>query len=213
VDGMARGTQRITSKLAGSLEPLLIIKLSIAHGPRNDQVIGAVVEKRFRTLTESLPRFGAAHSITELLDQLVKPYHPDERIFTLVEKALERLENPQPIFRGFVDLVHLQLLAALGYEAAFVQSVVSGRDADDGVFDPSHGGFVLAEEASISDLPRITRQERGTLEALLASDEPPASDPGFAPELYRALRTFIYSKLDHPLRSDAFLTSVLQSEA
>lgn len=212
VDAVARGTQRITSKLAGSLEPMQVIQLSLAHGPRNDQVIGAVVQQRFPALTESLARYAAACSVVELLDQLVKPYHQDERLFHLLRGALERLAHPALMFRGFVDLVHTQILAALGYKAEFVSSVVSGRDAETGVFDPLHGGFVLAEEASSGNLPALSRRDRAVLEQILAQQNPP-DDPVFSPELYRALRVFVQGKLDHPLYSDAFLNAVLQEEA
>lgn len=212
LDAVARGTQRLTSKLAGSLEPLRKIRLSIAHGPRNDQVIGAVVEAHYPSFTESLPRFGAASAVAELIDQLTKPYHKDERLFTLFVAALERLNDPTPLFRGFVDVVHLQILAALGYAPEFARCVISHEDAEEGVFDPAHGGFVALKHAREQSLPRMTRAERKRMGRILNSTAPLMENPGFAPELLRHFRQFVSTKLDHPLRSQEFLAAVLRGQ-
>lgn len=210
VDSVARGTQRMTSKLAGSLEPLRLIQLSIAHGPKNDQVIGAVAVEIYRSLTERLERFAAASTVAELVDQLVKPYHPDERIFQLLLGALRRLNDPAPVFRGFVDLVHLQLLAALGYAPELSHCIVTGVDSDEGVFDADAGGFVSAASARRASLPRITRHDRAKLDELIRGADISAGDPDFTPALYREFRRFVMAKLDHPLRSAAFLEGVLR---
>lgn len=209
IDAVARGTQRMTSKLAGSLEPLRYIQLTIAHGPKNDQVIGAVVNESYRSLAERLPRYAAACAVSELLDQLVKPYTSDERLFDLVLATLKRLNDPEPLFRGFVDVIHLQMMAALGYAPELRHCVLTGEDADDGVFDPIAGGFVVQSAARSSHLPVFTRTHRNILTDLLAHNAPLAQDPVFPQDLTRAFRDFVMSRLDRPLQSDAFLTAIL----
>jgi DNA repair protein RecO (recombination protein O) len=211
VETIARGTQKITSKLAGSLEPLRLIALSIAHGPRNDQVIGAVVRSARPRALAQLPRFAVASSLAELIDQLTKPYIPDERLFHLLCAALERLNDPEPLARRFADFLHLRALSILGYSPELSACLTCREDKEDGVFDADHGGFRCSACAPQRG-PALSRAARAALAAFLQDEGPALAPPELSADLVRRIRHFVRVKLDRPLRSDAFLTRALREE-
>ena len=117
-----------------------------------------------------------------------------------------------PLFRGFVDCVHMQMMAALGYTPELSRCLLTGIDADEGVFDPTVGGLVAKTAARSQQHPAFSREHRTLVGKLLEQQEPPDVDPGFPIELTRAFRSFVAARLDHPLRSDAFLNAMLAEQ-
>lgn len=84
----ARGTQKLESKLAGSLEPLSLVELTIARGRTMDQITGSSLRHSFRNVHENLPRVAGASLIVSAVDVLVHGRLDDSLAFKHVLEAL-----------------------------------------------------------------------------------------------------------------------------
>lgn len=84
----ARGTQKLESKLAGSLEPLTLVELTIAHGRHSDQVTGSSLHDAYRSIHASLPKIAAASLLASAVEALVHGIHDDHVPYRRIREAL-----------------------------------------------------------------------------------------------------------------------------
>ena len=89
----ARGGKKIKSKLAGHLEPVSLSYLEVARGKNIDQLIGAQMAESFSRIKQNVVKWGYAEYLLELAERLTLEGHKDEKVFTLLNKALEYLDG------------------------------------------------------------------------------------------------------------------------
>jgi DNA repair protein RecO (recombination protein O) len=117
VRALGRGTKKIQSKLNSSLQQFSLVNLMIASGKNYDHVAGAQLVKNFSGIKKDLKKVILASFGLEVVDKLTKVDQPDTKIFTLLAKYLEAIndnsfteEEWQIIKQAFV----IKLLTLLG---------------------------------------------------------------------------------------------------
>lgn len=113
----ARGTQKLESKLAGSLEPLTLVELTIARGRNSDQVTGSSLHDAYRSIHASLPKIAAASLLASAVDALVRGPHNDPLPYKRLREAFALLARSRTNREVFLAVAYglWNLLASLGY--------------------------------------------------------------------------------------------------
>ncbi len=108
----ARGVRKITSRRAGNIEVLNLVKLHLFKG-RSYTLTEAESIETFQTLKDNLTLSTTAFHIIELVDRLVPQEQKNERLFDLTVAVLKILQqNPRQIF---VRAFEVKLLTLLGF--------------------------------------------------------------------------------------------------
>lgn len=111
---IAKGTRKITSRLAGHIELFTHASLLLAVGRNLDIVTQSTILQSFDTLRGDLRRISAAYYCAELIDRLTEEQDENRPAFDLLVATLYALDTTQHI-----DLVlrfyELHLLGYLGY--------------------------------------------------------------------------------------------------
>ena len=117
---VARGTKKISSKLAGHIEPLTLADLMIVSGKGFDYIGSAVTRAAYTRIREDLNKLYYAGSAINLFARLTKENQGDERLFFLLAKWLEILDGFDDFKKENGELVlaffTLKLLSELGYK-------------------------------------------------------------------------------------------------
>ena len=90
---IARGANRIKSKLAAHLEPCVVSHCMVADGKRIDTLAQARTYEAFIQLRMDMARYCAAMVIIESVDTLIQGSEKDQRIFELMHNALRSINN------------------------------------------------------------------------------------------------------------------------
>jgi len=121
---IARGVRKITSRRAGNIEVLNLVKLHLFKA-KSYTLTEAEAQETFAKLKESLLLSTVAFHVIELIDRLVPEGQKNEKLFDLSVSVLKILEeNPRQIFlRAF----EVKLLGMLGF---WGRKAVQGLDYD-----------------------------------------------------------------------------------
>lgn len=93
IKAFAKGVRKTKSKLAGHLEPFMLVDLMLHEGRTFYTVTGAVIEKDFPNIHSDLSKMAKAFVISELVDSFLGEKEQQEKIFTLYVDSLKTLEN------------------------------------------------------------------------------------------------------------------------
>lgn len=145
---VARGTQKLQSKLAGHIEPLTIADLMIIAGRGFDYIGSAVSREVYAGIRQDLNKLYYAGQALKLFNRLVKEGEAEAGLFFLLADWLEVL-NHFPDFNKdkgelFLGFFIWQFLAALGYKPEMYKCLVSGEEIRPGqsYFNLAKGGLV-----------------------------------------------------------------------
>lgn len=103
VVAVGRGAKKILSKLAGHLEPVSLVYFNLTKGKNINKLIGAENIKSYKAIKNDLEKMQLAGRFLGLVDKLVLEGNSDRRIFMLLERYLEWLENNKIIKRYCVS--------------------------------------------------------------------------------------------------------------
>lgn len=145
---IARGTDKLTSKLAAHIEPASLSEIMVIRGKRQDYVGGAVTEAAYRALKGRFETALAAAATLTAVREMIGGTEPDERIFFLLKTFLELLEETAALLPTTILLLQtatlLKLSALLGFTPQLQTCAICG-----GVlmptalaFSPAAGGLV-----------------------------------------------------------------------
>ena len=144
---LAKGARKITSKLAGSLEPLILTKVMVARGKNNDTVVGSDVITNFKNTKNSLTKVWLAGWFCHLVNSSTKEHQKDARIFQLLLESLHYIEAPE-IRANKLPLVKLyfiwRYLVSLGYQPELYKCQACGQQIPPGpnYFSNKRGGVI-----------------------------------------------------------------------
>lgn len=109
---IARGVRKISSRRAGNVEVLNLVKLHLFKG-KNYTLTEAESSETFPKLKGNLILSTTAFHILELVDRLIPEEQKNDRLFELTVAVLKILEqNPRQIF---VRAFEVKLLSLLGF--------------------------------------------------------------------------------------------------
>ncbi|USN53229.1 MAG: DNA repair protein RecO [Candidatus Nomurabacteria bacterium] len=196
---IAKGTQKISSKLAGSLEPLSEIRLHIARG-RFDRVIGSVMLHSLAGLRNNLDAFAAANFLAQVVTRLTQPNHPDLELFTSLRQSLLDMdaqpEQASPIVRRFL----WKLFTLLGLQPRLDICARCGKDlGQESYYSADAGGALCAkcakEQVGAFALPDDVRQQLLALHTLDTEVIPREANDLVAKVIEQTLRVQLGAKL------------------
>ena len=150
---IARGTKKINSKLAAHLEPLVLCDLMIIKGRGRDYIGASIVRNYYLNIREDLNKIFYAGKALNLFNRLVKEEHPDERLFYLITRWLDVLDNFKDCSKENGELLFsffaFKLLAELGYQPELYHCLGCGKEVKAGAnyFNFKNGGLI--EEACL----------------------------------------------------------------
>jgi len=200
IDIVAKGARKSGSRLAGSSDPLVVAKFSIATGKKNQFITQAQPMASFRGLRTDYERLSFGLALCELYSAVIPWEEPFPEAYELLASSLHILETHE---RPVVAMVwaQLQLLSLSGFLPAFDRSCLDGepvREATPWV-SPHAGGYV-----SDVDALRFTDRVRTRAEVLYglartAELEEPPRNLKFADECLALLLFFWRQVADTPL--------------
>ncbi len=161
---IARGLRKISSKLAGSLEPLSEAQVSIVQGARIDTVIGVEPLQTFRRLRTDPERLAVAQYCTALVDTLTRERQRDHRIYQLVLTILQTLNDTEALAVRQLLMIRWyciwRLMQYLGHQPELRQCLQCRQSlsAASCHFSPRRGGMV-----------HTAHHERGSLSVSVSS--------------------------------------------
>ncbi len=214
LDAVAKGVRRVTSRLAGPVEPLSHGSFLLAHGRNLDIITQAQSIEAFQPLREDLSRLSRALYAAELVDRFTEERAENFALYRLLLDTLRRLAQ-----RDDLDLVlryfEMALLGQLGYRPELRQCVVctTALEATANSWAPSAGGVVCPRcrpgETALRSLSvnalKVLRLLQGDSYADIGRLR---VDPDLANEIERHLRYAIHYALERDVRSAAFVDAV-----
>jgi len=83
---LARGSRKISSKLAGSLEPFLLADFMIARGRHFDTIAAVEIIKNYSKLKQNLDKIFLAKYLSIVVSNSTKGRQHDPRVFELIKE-------------------------------------------------------------------------------------------------------------------------------
>ena len=147
LDLVARGTKKISSKLAGHIEPVTLSNIMIARGRQYDYLAAAINEESFINIKNDFDKISAAGQAVGVFKKLVKGEEKDEAIFKLFESFLRLLNKGELSVISYELLLNffiLKLLSQLGYKPELYNCAVCKKKIvpNNNKFDLAKGGVV-----------------------------------------------------------------------
>lgn len=214
VDAVAKGVRRVTSRLAGSVEPLSHGSFMFAHGRNLDIITQAQPIETFQPLRDDLGRLSYAFYAAELIDRATEERSENFALYRLLLDTLRRLtqDNDLDLVLRFFEV---SLLNELGYRPELQQCVICHDPSkEDGkYFSASAGGIVCSDCRPPEIILRgISAEALRALRLLQTGSfrevaELPL-DAQLADELERHLRDAFHYALEREVRSASFLDLV-----
>src|SRR3989338_9265300 len=146
---VARGTQKLSSKLAAHLEPLNLCEIMVVRGKQYDYLGTAISEEVFAGIKDDYDKTTVAGEILKLVNEVTKEKQAEQAIFLLLKEFFSILNDVETrhgaslleiLFSAFT----LKFLSLLGYAPQLERCVVCQKtiELDNNKFSFSHGGMV-----------------------------------------------------------------------
>ena len=116
---LGRGTKKIQSKLNGNLQQFGIINLMIANGKNYDHIASAQLVENFSGIKKDFKKIILASFSLELVEKLTKPGQGEPKVFILLKRFLEAVNNnslSDREWRGVLQAFVTKLLSILGFQ-------------------------------------------------------------------------------------------------
>ena len=211
---VAKGVRRLTSKLAGHLEPLTRVELSLSVGQGLDVVSQAQMVEGFASVKGDLARTSRALYLAELVDGFAVERSGNPALYGLLLEALALLGQEVeagPLLRSF----EVRLLDLSGFRPELQVCVECRQPPEEGLqrYTPDGGGLLCGECAPPrARVMSLSSKALATLRLLDSTSLEQASRLHLAPELVEELRVLLSATirywLEREVRSAAFLETL-----
>ncbi len=145
VKAMAKGVRKGKSKLAGHLEPFMLIDLQLHEGKTFYIVTGAVISSDFSEIHNELKKTSQAFYLAELIDKFLPEHQKSEEVFYLFCTALKYLnENEKSLF---LRIFELKIIEASGFHPELYECVHCKNKLEDesNFWDAVEGGVICGD--------------------------------------------------------------------
>ncbi len=157
---VARGAKKVSSKLAGHIEPIILANIMVIRGKRYDYLGSAINENSFLNIKNDLDKLSIAGKAVNVFQKLIKENEKDEKLFKLLEDFLETLNNYElriTNYELFFYFFVMKLLVELGYTPELYNCVVCKKKIEPGnnKFNLNKGGVahntcLVGEQSSLT---------------------------------------------------------------
>jgi DNA repair protein RecO (recombination protein O) len=214
LDAVAKGVRRVTSRLAGQVEPLNHGSFMLAQGRNLDIVTQAQTIETFQPLRDDLTRLSKALYAAELVDRFTEERSENFALYRLLLDTLRRLVEQDDLDLA-LRFFEMSLLSLLGYKPELGQCVVCGQrlEPENNSWAPGAGGVVcprcqpgdtVLRPISVNALKLLRLLQSGSFGEVARV----RVAPDLGSELERHLRDAIHFALDRDVRSAAFIETV-----
>ncbi|MBI5467288.1 MAG: DNA repair protein RecO [Candidatus Kerfeldbacteria bacterium] len=206
----ARGTKKGTSKLGGSLEPLMEVDLNLADGRAIETVTGSIILQRFDKLRQDVVSMTMSQWLLELVEAVTKPEQPEHGLYDLVIARLTMLADAasRPAGQRWLMLCQsaLLILQHEGFVPPLDACAVCHRALlpEEVAYDPQQG-FVHQHEAAAS-----ARKLSATTVHFFRDGTWPEHERTAWQETHGLLEQVIHHTLDRPLKSEGVLRAIVR---
>jgi len=172
LDLIARGTQKMSSKLAAHLEPLNLTEIMIIKGKQYDYLGSAISEEIFSDIKNDLDKIKIAGQSINILNNLIKETHPDKDIFELLKNTLDFINKSDLTeFNWQRQVFTLKLISLLGHQPEVHRCVACGKNlpAGNNKFSFNLGGIICSQCVEAGSI-RISDQAIEILKLILERD-------------------------------------------
>lgn len=140
LDLIARGTQKLSSKLVSHIEPLNLCEIMVVRGKQYDYLGTIISEEVFAGVKDDYDKTVTAGEILKLVNDAVKEKQAEPEIFLLLQEFFKILNNGHILKSAFI----LKFLALLGYAPELDKCVVCQAELtlDNNQFSFAKGGVV-----------------------------------------------------------------------
>ena len=211
VRAVAKGARRSTSRLVGHLEPLTVVKMSMAHGRSMDIISQAEVVQGFSELKEDLTAIAKGQYLAELVDGFGAEDSPNPSLYQLMIDTLRVVEGDpaSDLPLRFFEF-HLLLVSGLMPELYHCVECRVELEPDAHRFSPNVGGTLCLdchpEDAHLRPLSLRALKVLRLLDRSEISEACKLSvDDSLASELKSLLSTTVSYWLGKEIRSNSFL--------
>ncbi len=149
VEAIAKGVRKTRSKLAGTLEPISRITITLASGKTFFTIVACETLYAYRRIKSELEPLLLGQRILAVVDRLTEFNQADARTYSLVRETLDGLEEERS--EGHLPLVAYwyflwRFTAVLGYAIDLYRCAVCGKrlTPDGNVLSLSHDGVLCA---------------------------------------------------------------------
>ena len=226
LEAKAKGVRKITSRMAGHLQPLTRCVVQLAQGHTNEVVAGCQTIESFQALREDLHRLSRALYAAELVDRLTPERVPGFTTYRLLLETLRRLERTEdidPSTGSGLDLVlryfEMRLMEDSGFRPELGRCVTCGStlQPQQNFFSPQSGGVVCPACApgtagprmlSLNGLKVLRLLQRGSYNEVARLKV----SPPLAQEVERHLRSYTVYILERDVNAAAFIERLRRQE-
>lgn len=210
IKAIARGVRKGKSKLAGHLEPFMLLDLQLHEGKTFYTVTGSEIELGFSSVHTELKKTSQAFYLAELVDKFLPEHQKSDEIFYLFEKALEYLNGNKKNL--LLRIFELKIIEASGFHPELYECVHCKEKLAPGknFWDAVEGGVVCTDchermhhGKPISDdliklFRLIKKSDFSVLERLSISE-------ALESEAEDILNSYIQSVLEREIKSASFM--------
>ncbi len=116
---LGKAIRKISSKLRSGAEIFYLSEIEFIQGKVQKTLTDVILINKFKNLRKDLKRLQITYRISEVLDSLIKGQEPDEKIWRLLNKTFQELNNNtlKPVVYNLIYYYFLwNLLSVLGYQ-------------------------------------------------------------------------------------------------
>jgi len=212
LQAIAKGVRKISSKLAGSLEPYSLVDFIFQDGKSLDTVTSAVIIEDASIISNSCSDVAKAHYFGELIDRLTEVGEKNSELFEVLRLALFRLcqcdDNP-----FLLPFYELKTLDRLGYNPSVYHCVKCRHKllARENYFSYADGGVVCADCQHLG-LPKVSVEAikvfRLIIESNISLIDRLKISPEVADEIERIIDNYVTYILERETKSKKVLRSL-----
>jgi len=210
VKAIAKGVRKTKSRLAGSLEPYMLLDLQLHEGKTFYIVTGAVILKEFSDLHKNLQKTSQAFYIGEIADKILQESQRVHGAFEIFSEALSAINDSGSEF--LLRIFELRIIEAAGFKPELYQCIHCKEKItiSDNYWDSIEGGLICQScqqkfhhgKRISDDLIKIFRLiDRGDYELLKRLNLKKEIEL----EAENVLNEYIKSILERDLKSQRFL--------
>lgn len=216
IRGVAKGSRKPVSKLAGATELFTLARYLIASGQNLEVVTQTEIRESFPAIRRDLTRIAYATYMVELVDRFVEDWEANQELFDLLLSSLYMLESevePAKVARAF----ELQSMVNFGYTPELYNCSRCNEQPDEEElsYSPSVGGLVCTDCGPLpDDAIDISPETLKWMRTLMIADAPAIRKAKIRPdvmsEMARIMRWHIRYRLERDLKSTDFIDILAQ---
>lgn len=218
IELIAKGSRKIKSKLAGSLEPFCLARLTLVKGKNFDTITSSEIMKNYLGIKTNFQKIVLANYFVEIIDGLTKIHHRDSRVFDLVKEIFDILDKEKKIesINSFVIWYFAwRFLTHLGYkpELRVCAHCKKTIKPENNYFSLSQGGVICETcNKSIKNKMAISEGAIKVMRIILENDFRNLLlikiSKNLAQEISKITNLFLKYHLEKDLKSERFLAMI-----